>query len=176
MEGVSHLAACYVAARAEAGGKEAPAGGAKGGEAPPTPAPLPVSGCSGAADASSPSRVPSLRPLPLVEAAYHRADVAATLYQLLSNRLLMHHEMDSVYAMLAGLLEDPPGSVFHADGGGTWLAGALLRLERGQEAAVLGGVMDAVYSERRAQLRALRSAFDFEVRLRNLPLAASLSF
>ena len=97
-----------------------------------------------------------------MKAACHRADVAATLYQLLSNRLPTHHEMSSIYTTLADLLGDSPGRGLDADGGGTWLAGALLRLE-GQEAAVLGSVMDAMFDTRCVHLPALRSALDFEV-------------
>ena len=152
-ESVGSLAACYVAARAGEGGKKA-AGGLKEREAPP-PAPAVEAG------GSTPRRAP-LAPPPFLEAACHRADVAATLYQLLSNRLLMHHEMGSIYTTLADLLGDSPGRGLDADGGGTWLAGALLRLE-GQEAAVLGSVMDAMFDTRCVHLPALRSALDFEV-------------
>ena len=149
------LAASCVAARAGEGSKKA-AGGSK--KIPP-PAPAAEAGSGAAAD--TPRHTP-LAASPLVEAACHRADVAATLYQLLSNRLLMHHEMGSIYAMLAGLCPGLPGRGLDADGGGTWLAGALLRLE-GQEAAVLGSVMDAMFDSRRVHLPALRSALDFEV-------------
>ena len=149
------LAAGHVAARAGEGSKKA-AGGSK--KIPP-PAPAAEAGSGAAAD--TPRHAP-LAASPLVEAACHRADVAATLYQLLSNRLLMHHEMGSIYTTLADLLGDSPGRGLDADGGGTWLAGALLRLE-GQEAAVLGSVMDAMFDTRCVHLPALRSALDFEV-------------
>ena len=150
----ARLASSSVASRAEEGGKKA-AGGSEKEKwtplSPPAPAP--------------PERPRGSLPTPPshVRAACHRADVAATLYQLLSNGLLMHHEMGTVYAMLASLLaEPPPSGGFDADRGGTWLAGALLRLE-GQEAAVLGSVMDALFYTRHVHLPALRAAFEFEV-------------
>ena len=186
MEGARHLAACYVAARAagaggkadaaaraeaggkadvaaraEAGSKEA-AGGPKEKEAAP-PAPAPAPAADAPSSSSSSPHALSLQPLPLVEAACLRADVAASLYQLLSNRLMTHHEMDSLYAMLACLLQEAaPAGGFGGDGAGTWLAAALQRTG-GQEAATLYGVVVALFNGR-GDLTALRAAYDFEVR------------
>ena len=162
-ECVGTLAASYVTARAEEGGKKA-AGGlkGKGKEVPPEGGGAGASAAkAGGGAAGTPRRAP-LAPPPFLEAACHRADVAATLYQLLSNRLLTHHEMASLYTMLEGHYPEPPGPGADADAGGAWLIGALLRLE-GQGAAALGGVMDAMFELRREYLPALRSARDFEV-------------
>ena len=137
---VSNVTACSVKARAEEGRKNEP---------PPAPS-------------AEAARQAPLVLAPAVMDACHRADVAATLYQLLSNGLLMHHEMDSVYSMLGDLCPDVREIGFGGDGAGTCLAGALLRL-KGREAAVLGSVMDRVFMQRREFLPALRSAFDFEV-------------
>ena len=164
----SNLANCCVAAHAEEGGGKS-AGGSK--EAPPPAAPAfgaakEAAGgdrrhLTSAVDTPRQASL-SLAPSSAVTDACHRADVAATLYQLLSNGLLTHHEMDSIYAMLAGLCPDTHESGFGGDGAGTWLAGALLRL-KGRETAVLGSVMDRVFEERHEYLPVLRSAYDFEV-------------